>query len=147
MKRANKLQCLTLCETYAKNSNDPHRKVGALLVLVKNKELSILQEGYNCLPQKYENEHICYKDLEGHTKPEVIHAEANAIKYMFENNNQFSLMNGFHYELFCTTSPCMECAKLIYLSGIKKIYFKEYWKDRKPLQFLKDLGIKHEQIK
>lgn len=147
MKKANKLQCLSLCENYSKLSNDPHKKVGALLISRKVNEFSIISEGYNCLPDYHEKRFISYKDENDKTKPEVIHAEAKAISSLFSENNQFNKMNGYHYELFCTLSPCMECAKLIHLAGIKKLYYKEKYKDKKPLEFLKTLGVKCEQIK
>jgi len=132
---------MDLAEHYAKRSKDPHRQVGALLVgNYPDKIISILSEGYNHLPEKLT--YLGYKNEEDRTRPEVIHAEAHALSYLLKHND----FNSKSYELFCTLSPCMDCAKLIYQAGIKKIYFKEYWKDQAPLEFLRINGIKYEKL-
>ncbi len=128
-------------EYHSERSQDPHKKVGALLVGYNpDKTISALSIGYNHLPEKLK--YLGYKNEEEKTRPEVIHAEAHALSYLLKHND----FDHRSYELFCTLSPCFECARLIYLSGIKKIYFKEYWKDQAPLEFLKINGIKTEQI-
>jgi len=144
MTKANKKQLIELAFTYARKSGDPHLKVGAVLVekynIASKKCFQICQEGYNHLPKSCEN--MGYKDQDDKTRPEVIHAEAHALSYLMKDQRGRSLT----HELFCTLSPCMECAKLIHLSGIKKIYFYNYYKDLAPLEFLRKCGVKYEQV-
>jgi deoxycytidylate deaminase len=146
MTKTNKKELIKLAFVSARRSGDPHLKVGAILIEnFKNNTgknyARICAEGYNHLPKNYKN--LGYKDSNNKTRPEVIHAEAHALSYMFDADTED---NGKNYELFCTLSPCMECAKLIHLSGIKKIYFYNYYKDVYPLEFLKKCGVKSEQI-
>jgi len=118
-------------------SGDPHKQVGAVVVYKFKNKYQLLNFGYNHLTTPFLREG--YKDENDKTRPEVIHAEAHALRILFRCRPK-------NCELFSTLSPCMECAKLIYLSGIKKIYFKELWKDKKPLKFLEKNGISYEQI-
>lgn len=70
------------------------------------------------------------------TKPEVLHAESNAIAKLARSTN-----SGLGADIFITHSPCLECAKLIYQSGIKKVYFGEHYRNNTGLEFLKRSGI------
>lgn len=145
MTKTNKKQLIELASNYAKKSGDPHLKVGAVLIYKYGKNVisetgySICSEGHNHLPKSCKS--MGYKDQDDKTRPEVIHAEAHALSYLMNNN-----VVGENCQLFCTLSPCMECAKLIHLSGIKKIYFYNYYKDLAPLEFLRKCGVKYEQI-
>jgi dCMP deaminase len=70
------------------------------------------------------------------TKPEVLHAESNAIAKLAKSGN-----SGLAADLFVTHSPCIECAKLILQSGISRVYFGTNYRDDAGLRFLKQSGI------
>lgn len=118
----------------AKNSTANKKKVGCIIV----KNLNIIAIGYNGTPSGFDN--ICEKN--GKTKPEVLHAESNAIAKcaISQNSSVDSIM-------YCTYAPCMNCAKLIVQSKIKKIYFNEYYKDKAGLDLLAKAGILCELLK
>lgn len=147
MTKANKRKLIELAFKYALKSKDPHLKVGAVLIEKDNQKFSgkymngfsICASGYNCLPKSHKKKG--YKDAFDKTRPEVIHAEAHALEYMFKNNTKDK-----KFELICTISPCLDCAKMILQSGIKKIYFKDYYKDTSPVNFLQSNGVKCERI-
>ena len=94
------------------------RKVGALIV----KDKMIISDGYNGTPTGFEN--IC-EDDEGYTKWYVLHAEANAIAKVSSSTQS---TNGA--TLYITLSPCKECSKLIFQSGIKRVVYNKKYKDR-----------------
>jgi dCMP deaminase len=75
------------------------------------------------------------------TKPEVLHAESNAIAKLAKSNN-----SGLGAELFVTHSPCIQCAKLIYQSGIARVYYGANYRDDAGIQFLKQSGIEVKQL-
>ena len=70
------------------------------------------------------------------TKPEVLHAESNAIAKLAKSNN-----SGLGADLFVTHSPCIDCAKLIYQSGVRRVYFGEHYRDNAGINFLQKSGI------
>lgn len=70
------------------------------------------------------------------TKPEVLHAESNAIAKLAKSTN-----SGFGADIFITHSPCIECAKLIYQSGIKRVWFGDQYRSNDGIDFLKNSGI------
>jgi dCMP deaminase len=70
------------------------------------------------------------------TKPEVLHAESNAIAKLAKSNN-----SGLGADLFVTHAPCMECAKLIFQSGISRVYFNQNYRDDSGVKFLEKSGI------
>lgn len=77
------------------------------------------------------------------TKPEVLHAESNAIAKLAKSND-----SGDGADIFITHAPCMECAKLIYQSGIRRVFFNQNYRDDSGIRFLKASGvevIKHEE--
>ena len=77
------------------------------------------------------------------TKPEVLHAESNAIAKLAKSND-----SGLGAELFVTHAPCMECSKLIFQSGIGRVYYSADYRDDSGIKFLKQSGvevIKHEE--
>jgi len=104
---------IEMAQIWAKNSYCERRKVGALIV----KEKMIISDGYNGTPSGFEN--VC-EDENNVTKPYVLHAEANAITKVAKSNNSSE-----NATLYVTTSPCMECAKLIIQSGIKRVVFTD----------------------
>ena len=139
MQKRYKIKFLKLAEKAALKSKDPHKQVGAALISTYSAgQHALIDTGFNKLTKPYIERG--YKDPSGRTRPEVIHAEADVIKCLFNSEIPGDK------ELFCTISPCMECAKLIYAAGIKKVYFKEYWKDAEPLEFLRINGIKYEKL-
>jgi dCMP deaminase len=76
------------------------------------------------------------------TKLEVLHAESNAIAKLAKSSN-----SGLGADLFVTHSPCLDCAKLIYQSGIRRVYFNQNYRDDAGIEFLKKSGIEVEQLK
>ena len=114
---------------WAENSNCTRRKVGALIV----KNQMIFSDGYNGTPSGFEN--IC-EDDQGVTKPYVLHAEANAITKIARSNNSSDGAT-----LYVTASPCIECAKLIIQSGIKRVVYSEKYRLEDGLELLQRAGI------
>ena len=98
-------------------------KVGAIIV----KDDRIVAYGYNGMPSGWDNN--C--EEENKTRPEVLHAESNAIAKLARSND-----SGLDADIFITHSPCIECAKLIYQSGIKRVYFGEEYRSTDGLDFL-----------
>lgn len=105
------------------------RKVGALIV----KDKMIISDGYNGTPTGFEN--VC-EDDEGYTKWYVLHAEANAIAKVSSSTQS---TNGA--TLYITLSPCRECSKLIFQSGIKRVVYNKKYKDTSGLEFLEKAGV------
>ncbi|MDR0422609.1 MAG: dCMP deaminase family protein [Proteiniphilum sp.] len=114
---------------WAENSYCKRRKVGALLV----KDKMIISDGYNGTPSGFEN--VC-EDENDITKPYVLHAEANAITKVARSNNS---SNGA--TLYVTSSPCIECAKLIIQAGIKRVVFAENYRLSDGADLLKRAGV------
>ena len=114
---------------WAENSYCKRRKVGALIV----KEKMIISDGYNGTPAGFEN--VCEDDND-HTYPYVLHAEANAITKVARSNNSSDGAT-----LYVTSSPCIECAKLIIQSGIRRVVFSEYYRLKDGIELLKKAGI------
>jgi len=104
-----------MASIWAENSYCTRRQVGALLV----KDKMIISDGYNGTPSGFEN--VC-EDENNKTKPYVLHAEANAITKVAKSNNS---SNGA--TLYVTSSPCIECSKLIIQAGIKRVVFSEQY--------------------
>jgi dCMP deaminase len=123
-----------MAEIWAENSYCKRRKVGALIV----KDKMIISDGYNGTPSGFEN--IC-EDEEGKTKAYVLHAEANAITKVAKSNNSSEGAT-----LYVTTSPCMECSKLIIQAGIKRVVFKELYRITDGLDLLKRAGVEIKHI-
>jgi dCMP deaminase len=113
-------------------------KVGAIVV----KDDRIISIGYNGMPAGWDNtcEDKIWNVHDGaytlKTKPEVLHAESNAIAKLAKSND-----SGDRADLFVTHSPCVDCAKLIYQSGIRRLYFRENYRDDSGINFLKKSGI------
>ena len=125
---------LRMAQVGAENSYCNRRKVGALIV----KDKMIISDGYNGTPSGFEN--VC-EDEDGHTKPYVLHAEANAITKVAKSNNS---SNGA--TLYVTAAPCMECAKLIIQSGIRRVVYVESYRLSDGIELLERAGIEVVQI-
>lgn len=120
---------LEMARIWAQNSYCKRRQVGALIV----KGRMIISDGYNGTPEGFEN--VC-EDENNKTKPYVLHAEANAITKVAKSNNSSEGAT-----LYITTSPCMECAKLIIQSGIKRIVFCNNYRTDDGIELLHRAGI------
>lgn len=120
---------LEMASTWSKNSYCERRKVGALIV----KDRMIISDGYNGTPQGFEN--VC-EDETGKTKNYVLHAEANAITKVAKSNNSSQGAT-----LYVTSSPCLECAKLIIQSGIKRVVFSEKYRIEEGIELLERAHI------
>ena len=120
---------MRMAKIWAENSYCSRRQVGALIV----KDKMIISDGYNGTPVGFEN--IC-EDDKGLTKPYVLHAEANAITKIARSGN-----NSEGATLYVTTSPCIECAKLIIQAGIKRVVFSELYHITDGIDLLKRAGV------
>ena len=116
---------MRMARIWAENSYCKRRQVGALLV--KNK--MIISDGYNGTPSGFEN--IC-EDDNNVSKPYVLHAEANAITKVARSHNSSDGAT-----LYVTASPCIECAKLIIQSGIKRVVYGENYRIMDGIELLK----------
>lgn len=125
---------------FAKLSYAKRRQVGC--VIVKDKQL--VSFGYNGTPKGFDN---CCESSGGFsiestiTKREVLHAESNAITKLAK-----STMSSNDAELYTTTCPCFECAKLIIQAGISKVYYCEDYRDMSGVELLKIAGIGVKQV-
>ena len=139
---------MTTAETFAELSHARRLHVGAIVV----KDDRIISIGYNGMPAGWDNN--CEDEI-GHvldvnenvveirlkTKPEVLHAESNAIAKLAKSTN-----SGLGATLFVTHSPCIECAKLIYQSGISSVYYNKNYRDDSGIKFLEKSGVNIEKI-
>ncbi len=121
---------LQIAQLIAQHSKDQDKKVGCIVV----KDNRIISTGYNGTPHGFNNN--C-KDENGKTKPEVIHAESNAITKCAKSTESIAGST-----MYTTLSCCMECAKLIIQCDIKEFYYLEEWKSRGGLDLLERAGIK-----
>ena len=154
---------------FAELSHAKRLHVGAIVV----KDDRIISIGYNGMPAGWDNDcenvEWCsaggwlsaeeieegwpyegtYLDADGNTmqgryrlktKPEVLHAETNAIAKLARSSE-----SGIGADLFVTHSPCLDCAKLIYQSGIKRVWFSEAYRNTDGVEFLKKSGVEVEQ--
>ena len=120
---------LKMALEWAKLSYCKRRQVGALIV----KNNMIISDGYNGTPTGFEN--TC-EDDENYTKWYVLHAEANAIMKV-----SASTQSSEGATLYVTLSPCRECSKLIFQSGIKRIVYSKKYKDQSGIDFLLKSGV------
>ncbi len=125
---------LRMAQIWSENSYCKRRQVGALLV--KNK--MIISDGYNGTPSGFENN--C-EDEENKSKPYVLHAEANAITKVARSNNSSDGAT-----LYVTSSPCLECAKLIIQAGIKRVVFADNYRLEDGINLLKRANIEIVQV-
>ena len=118
---------------FSKLSYAERRKVGCIIV----KDHQVISFGYNGMPHGFDN--TC--EIDNTTKPEVLHAESNAIMKVAK-----STMSCEGAELFTTTCPCFGCAKLIIQAGISKVYYTEDYRDMGGVELLRQAGIIVEQV-
>jgi len=124
------IRYLKMAKIWAENSYCKRRQVGALIV----KDQMIISDGYNGTPSGFEN--IC-EDENDRTKPYVLHAEANAITKVAASNN-----NSKGATIYITSSPCIECAKLIIQAGIRRVVFSEKYHTEEGVNLLERANIK-----
>ena len=136
-------------ETFAELSHARRLHVGAIVV----KDDRIISIGYNGMPAGWDNN--CedetvemYSGYEGaihrvklKSKPEVLHAETNAIAKLAKSTE-----TGADATMFITHSPCLDCAKLIFQSGITSVFYRDSYRSEDGIQFLTKSGVKVEQV-
>ena len=130
-------------ETFAECSTAKRLHVGAVIV----KDDRIISIGYNGMPIGWDNN--CEDEIKWPngeikfltTKPEVLHAETNAIAKLAKSTE-----SGLGATMFVTHSPCLDCAKLVYQSGINTIYYRNSYRNEDGIQFLEKAGVKLEKI-
>ena len=146
---------MDVAERFAKLSSAKRLQVGAIVV----KDDRIISIGYNgmpagwtneCeekqyfvgnIPEKYKTDQWIFKDEDGgvgrlRTKNEVIHAESNAIAKLARGNE-----SGEGSTMFLTHAPCLDCAKQVYTTGIKKVYYRNSYKNTQGVDFLEKCGV------
>ena len=152
---------MATAKIFAELSHARRLHVGAIIV----KDDRIISIGYNGMPAGWDNdcentmfvldEEVMGTDMvslgytqtdKGNwiklkTKPEVLHAETNAIAKLAKSNE-----SGCGATLFITHSPCLDCAKLIYQSGISSVYYGDSYRDNAGIEFLEKSGVKINQI-
>jgi dCMP deaminase len=111
--------------------------VGAVIV----KDDTVISYGYNGMPAGWSNnceEELLHEDgsVTLKTLPEVLHAESNAISKLARSQN-----SGRDADIFITHAPCLDCAKLIYQSGIRRVWFGAAYRDSAGVEFLQRSGI------
>ena len=124
-------------ERTAQLSHATRLQVGAVIV----KDDTVISYGYNGMPAGWDN--TCEEQFLGEddtvylkTKPEVLHAESNAIAKLAKGHN-----SGLDAAIFVTHSPCIECAKLIFQSGIKHVFYGTQYRDDHGIRFLEQSGV------
>jgi dCMP deaminase len=152
MKEKLKQAYMKTAETFAELSHARRLHVGAIVV----KDDRIISIGYNGMPAGWDND--CEYEVEEFqteygvgsklvktgelkTKPEVLHAETNAIAKLAKSNE-----SGLGATMFITHAPCLDCAKLIYQSGIGSVLYRDAYRDTSGVTFLEKSGITVENI-
>lgn len=123
---------------YAELSSAKRLQVGCVVV----KDNTIIGIGYNGMPSGWDN--VCEDVVEVHedggvitkTKPEVLHAETNAIAKVARSTNSTD-----GADMFVTHAPCLDCAKLIHRAGVKNLYFGKHYRDERGINFLQQCGV------
>ena len=136
---------MAAAEVYSRLSTAKRLQVGCVVV----KDNTIIGIGYNGMPSGWDNncedEIIVEEDekfIKGlKTKPEVLHAETNALAKIAKSTNSSD-----GAAMFITHAPCIDCAKLVYQSGINSVYYRNSYKNTDGLDFLKKCNIKIEQV-
>ena len=125
---------IKVAEIYASLSTAKRLQVGAIVV----KDNRVISIGYNGMPSGWDNN--C-EDINFITRPEVLHAETNAIAKLARSNE-----TGLNATMFITHAPCLDCAKLIYQSGISNVYYRNAYRESTGVEFLLKSGVEVEQI-
>ena len=112
---------MRMAEELSKLSYAERKKVGCLIV----KDTQIISEGYNGTPTGFDNACEYYNHVdEMYTKPEVLHAESNAITKLARSTNSSS-----DSTLYVTLAPCFDCSKLIIQAGVKRLVYKDTYRN------------------
>ena len=119
---------------FAECSTARRLQVGAIVV----KDNRIISIGYNGMPSGWDN--VC-EDKNNKSRPEVLHAESNAIAKLAKSSE-----SGNGSAIFITHSPCLDCAKMIYQSGIKQVYYSNEYRSTDGVDFLNKCNITVEQL-
>lgn len=125
---------MKVAEVYAQLSTAKRLQVGSIVV----KDNRVISIGYNGMPSGWTNE--C-EDENFKTKPEVLHAETNAIAKLARSNE-----SGLDATMFITHAPCLDCAKLIYQAGISTVYYRNQYRNTDGVEFLNKSNIEVKQI-
>ncbi len=148
---------MKVAETFAGLSSARRLHVGAIIV----KDDRIISIGYNGMPSGWDNncedkfycddgdysEQLFPKEANNWinyklvTKPEVLHAETNAIAKLAKSTE-----SGIGADMFITHAPCLDCAKLVYQSGINSVYYRNAYRNESGIEFLEKAGVKVERI-
>ena len=129
---------MDVAERFAQLSSAVRLQVGAIVV----KDDRIISIGYNGMPSGWDNE--CEDTFHHHelgtcttvTKAEVLHAETNAIAKLAKSSE-----SGLGATMFVTHAPCIDCAKLVYQSGIATVYYKNSYRSTQGVLFLEKSGV------
>jgi len=139
-------------EVFAELSSARRLHVGAIVV----KDDRIISIGYNGMPSgwdnncEYEEEVLQSEFGKGNwlektgqlkTRPEVLHAETNAIAKLAKSTE-----SGDGATLFVTHAPCLDCAKLVYQTGINSVYYRNSYRSQEGLEFLEKAGVKVNKV-
>ena len=143
MKDKLKRAYMKTAETFAELSHAKRLHVGAIIV----KDDRIISIGYNGMPAGWDNNcEYWFEDGDygsgWKTKPEVLHAETNAIAKLAKSTE-----SGLNATMFITHSPCVDCAKLIYQSGINAVFYRDAYRNEDGVSFLKQSGVTVEKLK
>jgi len=125
---------MRVAHEYAKLSSAKRLQVGCIVV----KDNRIISIGYNGMPTGWTN--VC-ETQDNVTKPEVLHAETNAIAKLAGSNE-----SGKDATLFVTHQPCLDCAKIIYQTGIKEVYYDHTYRSIEGIKFLEKCNIKVKKV-
>ena len=120
---------MDVAERFAELSSATRLQVGAIVV----KDDRIVSIGYNGMPTGWDN---CCEDENNKSKPEVLHAESNAIAKLAKSSE-----SGEGASIFITHAPCIDCAKLIYQSGIATVYYENSYRSTQGIEFLIKSGV------
>jgi dCMP deaminase len=134
MKQKFKVAHMAVANVYAQLSSAKRLQVGCVIV----KENRIISIGYNGMPSGWDN--VC-EDAHNTTKKEVLHAETNAIAKVAASGESSK-----DASLFVTHAPCIDCAKLIYQSGISEVFYENDYRDTLGINFLTKCGVKVEKV-
>jgi len=129
---------LEMATSWSQLSKAKRKKVGCLVV----KDGQIISDGYNGTPKGYDNECEFETRFGYETRPEVLHAESNALMKLAKSTNSSE-----NCTIYLTLSPCFECSKLLVQAGVKRVVYNEQYRDTSGLEFLKVNGIEVEQLK
>ena len=118
---------LKMADEWGQLSKARRRKVGCLIV----KDGQIISDGYNGTPAGYDN-NCEYETRFGYeTKPEVLHAESNALMKLAK-----STISSEDATVYLTMSPCFDCAKLIIQAGVRRVVYGDVYRDKMGINFL-----------